>query len=61
MSGHLFMLFLETGENPKGTLVVKDLKVELLGKACKLQTSISITYNLISLQVKHQSPNASHT
>lgn len=37
MSGHLFMLFLETGENPKGTLVVKDLKVELLGKAASFK------------------------
>lgn len=32
MTGSLFMLFLETGENPKGNLVVKDLKVELLGE-----------------------------
>lgn len=32
MNGNLFMLFLETGENSKGVLCVKDLKVELLGK-----------------------------
>lgn len=31
MSGHLFMLFLESEENSKGELGVKDLKVELLG------------------------------
>lgn len=31
MSGNLFMLFLESEENSKGELVVKDLKVELLG------------------------------
>lgn len=30
--GHLFMLLLETDENAKGNLYVKDLKVELLGK-----------------------------
>lgn len=30
--GHLFMLLLETDENTKGNLYVKDLKVELLGK-----------------------------
>lgn len=33
MNGHLFMLFLETRENSKGQLYVKDLKVELLGNA----------------------------
>lgn len=33
MNGHLFMLFLETRENSKGQLYVKDLKVELLGTA----------------------------
>lgn len=33
MNGHLFMLFLETRENSKGSLYVKDLKVELLGKS----------------------------
>lgn len=32
MSGHLFMLFLESEENSKNELVVKDLKVELLGE-----------------------------
>lgn len=32
MNGHLFMLFLETRENSKGQLYVKDLKVELLGE-----------------------------
>jgi DNA damage-binding protein 1 len=32
MMGLLFMLFLETEVNSKGTLYVKDLKVELLGK-----------------------------
>ncbi|XP_062536112.1 DNA damage-binding protein 1 [Armigeres subalbatus] len=31
MSGHLFMMFLETEENAKGQLSVKDIKVELLG------------------------------
>ncbi|KXJ71791.1 DNA damage-binding protein 1 [Aedes albopictus] len=31
MSGHLFMMFLETEENAKGQLTVKDIKVELLG------------------------------
>lgn len=31
MSGHLFMMFLETEENSKGQLNVKDIKVELLG------------------------------
>lgn len=31
MSGNLFMLFLESEENSKGELTVKDLKVELLG------------------------------
>ncbi|EAT46411.1 AAEL002407-PB [Aedes aegypti] len=31
MSGHLFMMFLETEENSKGLLSVKDIKVELLG------------------------------
>lgn len=31
MSGNLFMLFLESEENSKGELIVKDLKVELLG------------------------------
>lgn len=31
MTGNLFMLFLESEENSKGELVVKDLKVELLG------------------------------
>lgn len=32
MSGSLFMLLLESEENAKGELVVKDLKVELLGE-----------------------------
>lgn len=32
MCGQLFMLFLDTEENSKGGLFVKDLKVELLGK-----------------------------
>lgn len=32
MSGNLFMLFLESEENSKGELIVKDLKVELLGE-----------------------------
>lgn len=32
MSGHLFMLFLETEENAKKQLYVKDLKVDLLGE-----------------------------
>lgn len=32
MTGNLFMLFLETEENAKGNLFVKDLKVELLGE-----------------------------
>ncbi|XP_067012933.1 DNA damage-binding protein 1 [Anabrus simplex] len=32
MAGHLFMLLLETEEKMDGTLVVKDLKVELLGE-----------------------------
>ncbi|XP_055373755.1 DNA damage-binding protein 1 [Condylostylus longicornis] len=32
MSGQLFMLFLETEDNPKGNPFVKDLKVELLGE-----------------------------
>lgn len=32
MSGHLFMLFLETDTNLLGKLQVKDLKVELLGE-----------------------------
>lgn len=32
MTGHLFMLFLETEENSKGVLCVKDLKVEMLGE-----------------------------
>lgn len=32
MSGNLFMLFLVSEENAKGELVVKDLKVELLGE-----------------------------
>ena len=32
MVGHLFMLFLETEENLKSGLIVKDLKVELLGE-----------------------------
>lgn len=51
MSGHLFMLFLETAENPKGTLVVKDLKVELLGKAASfkiLQFLLFIKFYLFS-------------
>lgn len=32
MSGHLFMLFLEQDKKIDGTMVVKDLKVELLGE-----------------------------
>lgn len=32
MTGNLFMLFLESEENSKGELIVKDLKVELLGE-----------------------------
>ena len=32
MAGHLFMLFLEQEEKMDGTLTVKDLKVECLGK-----------------------------
>lgn len=32
MIGHLFMMFLETEENSKGQLSVKDIKVELLGE-----------------------------
>lgn len=32
MHGQLFMLFLEVEENAKGTIYVKDLKVELLGE-----------------------------
>lgn len=32
MIGHLFMMFLETEENGKGQLSVKDIKVELLGE-----------------------------
>ncbi|XP_065081415.1 DNA damage-binding protein 1 [Ochlerotatus camptorhynchus] len=32
MIGHLFMMFLETEENGKGHLSVKDIKVELLGE-----------------------------
>lgn len=32
MSGNLFMLFLESEENSKNELVVKDIKVELLGE-----------------------------
>lgn len=32
MTGNLFMLFLESDKNAKGDLVVKDLKVELLGE-----------------------------
>lgn len=36
MTGNLFMLFLESEENSKGELVVKDLKVELLGECVHL-------------------------
>lgn len=32
MAGHLFMLFLEQDKKPDGSMVVKDLKVELLGE-----------------------------
>ena len=32
MAGHLFMLLLEQEEKMDGTMAVKDLKVELLGK-----------------------------
>ncbi|EDS40298.1 conserved hypothetical protein [Culex quinquefasciatus] len=32
MIGHLFMMFLETEENTRGQLTVKDIKVELLGE-----------------------------
>lgn len=32
MSGNLFMLLLESGENSKGELVVKGLTVNLLGE-----------------------------
>lgn len=41
MTGNLFMLFLESEENSKGELVVKDLKVELLGE-------FTFSYSLIS-------------
>lgn len=58
MSGHLFMLFLETGENVKGTLVVKDLKVELLGKTTNQILQFLLLY-LMYFQVKRPSPNAS--
>ncbi len=40
------MLFLETRENSKGQLYVKDLKVELLGKLYKLtEIRIELTLN----------------
>lgn len=47
MNGNLFMLFLETAENAKGVLCVKDLKVELLGMCEMLFTMISNPYSRI--------------
>ncbi|KAF6018031.1 DDB1 [Bugula neritina] len=38
MQGHLFMLLLEKGEKPDGTIYCKDLKVELLGETCIPET-----------------------
>lgn len=53
MNGHLFMLFLETAENAKGNLWVKDLKVELLGIYTKifLKKKIEKIIKLIILKI----------
>lgn len=49
MAGHLFMLLLEQEEKMDGTLTVKDLKVECLGK-CSITLSnyyISFVRNVL--------------